>query len=259
MKYTFGTSEKAAARLEEMASFFNSLAVNLIKPYLPKSAEVAVDLGCGPGFTTAMLADCAGVDQTYGFDNSESFLFFARRRFPNLRFVEHDITVTPFPVAADVMYARFVLSHQLEPVELINKWTMQLNDHGVLIIEELEDIDTDVELFSDYITTNSRLVASQGANLFIGRSISTGKYNIETLLNDCSTIPVENRQAAKWFHPNADSIWKESDVIRRIWSVNDIQRICTGLLRVATSTDPTSEITWKMRRLVLRKGTGQAG
>ena len=258
MKYTFGTSEKAAARLEQMAAFFNPLAADLIKAHLPNRLKLALDLGCGPGFTTAMLSNCTGADEAFGMDNSASFLSIARTKFPKLRFVEHDITVTPFPLMADVMYVRFVLSHQREPVELINKWTTQLKDNGILVVEELEDIDTEVQLFRDYIVTNARLVASQGADLFIGTKISTGKYCVETLLNDRRIIPVENRQAAKWFYPNADSIWKESDVVRGIWSLKDIERISTALSHVAVSTDPRSEITWKMRRIVLRKGTEQA-
>lgn len=45
MRYTFGTSETAAHRLEEIAKFFNPLARQFIQGSLEQPVKVAIDLG----------------------------------------------------------------------------------------------------------------------------------------------------------------------------------------------------------------------
>src|SRR5512138_3119422 len=122
MQYTFGTSQAAAARLEAIPEYFNPLAAELLGRYCPAAPALAVDVACGPGFTTQMLARATGASVTYGLDSSREFLDLARAQFPHCRFVEHDVTRVPFPVRADVLYARFILSHLAEPVEVVRRW-----------------------------------------------------------------------------------------------------------------------------------------
>src|SRR3712207_3402679 len=51
-RYTFGDSDLAAARLAVVADAFAESSQRFILNSSPTSSEVAVDLGCGPGFTT---------------------------------------------------------------------------------------------------------------------------------------------------------------------------------------------------------------
>jgi len=98
MKYTFGTSNKAASRLESIAEFFNPLARSLVREHANEAATTAVDLGCGPGFTTDMLSHATDCPEIYGLDNSQEFLLAARERFSRYTFLQHDATQIPFPV-----------------------------------------------------------------------------------------------------------------------------------------------------------------
>jgi SAM-dependent methyltransferase len=214
MKYTFGTGNEAASRLGEIAKFFDPLATDLVRAYMPKASGVAVDLGCGPGFTTEMLARASGARQVYGLDNSREFLALARKRLPKCRFVEHDVTTIPFPVKADLMYARFLLSHLRDPVDVVNRWITQLSTGGRLVIEETEAVESEVDLFRIYLSTNDALVASQGARLFVGETLAAGGYDAEVLHNVCSVLPVPDRQAATWFLPNTLTIWRTSELVR---------------------------------------------
>jgi trans-aconitate methyltransferase len=151
MRYTYGTSDIAANRLEEIARFFNPLSIQFIRKYVQEPVGSVIDLGCGPGFTTSMLAQALKYDKVYGLDSASHFLKMAREKFKQFTFIEHDVTKTPFPVRADVMYSRFLLSHLRDVVSLINRWTGELLDSGILIIEELEDIDSEVPVFQKYI------------------------------------------------------------------------------------------------------------
>ena len=70
LRYTFGTDNSAAARLEEIATFFNPFAINFIRENVHGSIDSAIDLGCGPGFTTDMLSIATECPKVYGFDKS---------------------------------------------------------------------------------------------------------------------------------------------------------------------------------------------
>ena len=253
MKYTFGTSSEAASRLEEIAKFFNPLASYLISQYMVSPPEIALDVGCGPGFTTDMLSHATKSRQTYGLDRSPEFLAIAKDRFPHCRFLQHDITDIPFPVAADIMYVRFVLSHLPDPVRIVNNWITQLKGGGILVIEEVEAVETEVELFRLYLSTNEALVASQGANLFVGRELGEGNYRAEMLLNDHALLPVPDSQAATWFLTNTRTIWKEDEFVLKQLNTTEIKKISNALMNIAESHEQQSHITWRMRRLVFRR------
>ena len=202
MRYTFGTGDIAAQRLESIAAFFNPGALALIRKYAKPPVKTALDLGCGPGFTTAMLASIS--EKAYGLDTSDNFLKLASAKFKACEFIKYNVTVTPFPVRADLIYARFLLSHLKDPVGLINRWVMGLNPGGILFVEETEAVESELPLFQKYLEVNRRLVASQGTELFIGSALGEGKYQGDLRLNDCRELPVPDRTAAVWFYLERD-------------------------------------------------------
>ena len=251
-KYTYGTSSAAARRLEEIAKFFNPLATDFVRSFALSSCDNAVDVGCGPGFTTDMLRRAAGCADTYGLDNSEEFLEMSAVRFQRCTFMKHDVTRAPFPIQADIMYVRFLLSHLVNPIALVNTWITQLNTGGLLLIEEVESIQTEVQVFMTYLAINEGMIANQGASLYIGRELSKGKYDADVLLNDRVEIPVANCQAATWFIPNTMTVWNENEYVLERLSASERERIRKELSQLQAQQDKRSNITWRMRRLVLR-------
>lgn len=251
-QYTFGTDIEAAARLQAIAQYFNPLASQLIGEHVVGTPEAAVDVGCGPGFTTDMLHYAARAHETYGLDRSSEFLDRARAHYPHCRFLEHDVTEVPFPVAADVMYVRFVLSHLLDPVGVVNGWVQQMSDGGILVIEEVEGIDTEIDVFRRYLAGSAALVASQGARLFVGQELADGLYDADVLLNDCAILPVPDSQAAQWFLPNSWTVWRENPYLVDLLGMSEIEALSDELLRLMNSGEQHSHITWHMRRLVLK-------
>ena len=253
MRYTYGTSKAAARRLEEIAKFFNPFALQFIRRYVNGPVNSALDLGCGPGFTTDMLSQATECPHVYGVDKSDTFLKLATSRFKHCNFIKHDITTTPLPVRADIMYVRFLLSHLKDVVELVNRWIPELQDNGILFIEELEDITTDVKVFQKYIKINDGLIASQGAHLYVGTTLANGRYNADILCNSCLTIPVANYLAATWFLPNTLTIWKEEQYVLDRVSQAEREEISTTILQIKESGDAREGSTWKIRRLVLKR------
>src|SRR4051795_1345013 len=91
-QYTFGDNATAGDRLSLLAAVFEESSATLLRRAAPVAPAVAVDLGCGPGHTTALVARCTGATRTWGLDASEGFLTQARRAYGQLEFVEHDVT-----------------------------------------------------------------------------------------------------------------------------------------------------------------------
>jgi len=254
MKYTFGVDDAGARRLENLAGFFNPLAEAFIRHYLDQQPrQSAVDLGCGPGFTTNMLARVSRCATTYGLDSAEHFIQIAKSRFPDYVFMQHNLTQLPFPVQADVMYVRFVLSHLSHPVDTVNQWLTALKPGGLLFIDETETVECDVDVFQQYEAANASMIAAQGAQLWVGSILAEGHYNAEIVASTCDIVPVANHQAATWFLPNVQTVWQTSPFMQNHLSADQRQRIGAEIARISESGDSRCQNTWKMRRMVLRR------
>lgn len=55
--YTFGDSDLAARRLELVGSTFQDTTRDFLRSQAPSAPALAVDLGSGPGHTTALLRE----------------------------------------------------------------------------------------------------------------------------------------------------------------------------------------------------------
>ena len=139
--YAFGDSGLAARRLSLVAETFAETSAAFMRKSVTPRAHLAADLGCGPGYTTHLLADTLDPERTVGLDNSENFLADVRTTASdNVSFHLHDITTGPFPEAPfDLIFSRLVLTHLQDPMAAITLWTDQLRPGGLLHIEELND------------------------------------------------------------------------------------------------------------------------
>lgn len=252
MRYTFGTNDIAAQRLQKVADIFNPHSMNFIRKYAGYPVVSAVDLGCGPGFTTHMLYMALSSREVYGLDNSEEFILKAMRRFEHCVFIRHDLSETPFPVSPEIMYVRFVLSHLPNPVRYLNSWSMELSHNGMLFVEEVEEIETDIPVFQRYLALNRGLVASQGSRLYVGKEISEGSYNLDVLVNECFELTVGNCDAAAMFYPNTVSIWEKERYVLDTLAPAQRREISGQMREIMNSNDKSAGVTWKMRRMVLK-------
>jgi trans-aconitate 2-methyltransferase len=254
VRYTFGADDAGRSRLESISGFFNPLAMRFICRHLGDSlCASAADLGCGPGFTTHMLAQATGCSRIYGLDNAPYFIQMAAAHFPAYTFIQHDLTRIPLPVQADVMYVRFVLSHLRDAVQAVNGWLTALKPGGLLFVDETEAVESEVEVFQRYLAVNAGMIAAQGANLWIGATLAAGRYNADVEASTCDVIPVTNVLAATWFLPNVQTVWQTDSFVQAHLSPQDHERVLAGIARIKASSDGRLQSTWKMRRIVLRR------
>lgn len=98
-------------------------------------AHKVLDLGCGNGFFTGLLA-ASGFSFT-GLDHSSTGIAIADSRQPHAEFARHDIT-TPLPTAYHGMYDAVVsievIEHLLLPRRLMENALVALKPHGLLLL-----------------------------------------------------------------------------------------------------------------------------
>ena len=88
----------------------------------------------------------------------------------------HDVTQVPFPDGpVDLLYSRFLLTHLSDHRNVLDRWATQLHDQGLLMLEEVEAIDTDNEVFRLYLEIVEAMLAEQSQNLYIGRDLSSNR------------------------------------------------------------------------------------
>jgi trans-aconitate 2-methyltransferase len=98
-------------------------------------AAHTVDLGCGPGNSTELLAERFRGAQVVGTDNSQSMLESARKRLPGVRFELSDISTWAPDKAPDLIYANAALQWVPDHEALIPRLFAALAPGGVLAVQ----------------------------------------------------------------------------------------------------------------------------
>lgn len=84
-------------------------AADLLAQVATAGVTRAVDLGCGPGNSTALLVDAFPHAHVVGIDLSEDMLAAARERLPGVEFLSGDIAVWHPEEPVDVVFANAAL------------------------------------------------------------------------------------------------------------------------------------------------------
>jgi trans-aconitate 2-methyltransferase len=258
MQYQFGDQDLAAQRLGVLARVFETTTRQLLELAGPRRKAPAVDLGCGPGFTTRLIAEVLGC-KTVGLDTSERFLTMARRlESSRVRFHRHDVLSTPFPEGpADLLFCRFLLSHLPDPRSCLGKWATQLNPGGLMVIEEVEAIETTQAVFAQYLGVVDSMLKSHGTELYVGRALGSlaDLPLLRTRLSRAQRFPVSNRDAAMMFSMNVPN-WKGRPFVRENFSADSIEHLQAELKELVSTEDKGSAITWTLRQMVFERQSG---
>ena len=152
-KYQFTDTDLAARRLETVARVFGKSSQEFICKFSKTAPLLALDLGCGPGSSTHVVAAVIGAERTVGLDSSEKFVALAKQnRSDGFAFHMHDITSSPFPVGpADFVFSRLLLCHLEDSASAISIWADQMQMEGLLLLEDVDSIQTTVETFTSYL------------------------------------------------------------------------------------------------------------
>ncbi len=133
----------------------------------PRRPALAIDLGCGPGDTTQLVAETVRPERLVGLDVSEAFLAQARLAVPAAEFAVADLRIEALP-PADLAYARYLVSHLADPEVTVETWRSSLAPGGRLLVEENLALRIDHPTFQRYEHAVAQVVGSGGGDLYVG-------------------------------------------------------------------------------------------
>jgi len=227
----------------------------LLADAVTRTPALAYDLGCGPGYTTEMVAHVTRANRTIGLDSSASFVAAARARHEEARtggyleFTAHEVLALPFPAGpADLIYCRLLLAHLADPAGAVRRWASQLAGDGLVVVDEIEWIETSHPLLRTHLRLADLLVAASGARMCAGPLLATlsDDRGLRTRLNRIREVPVPTATAARLFAMNLEATG-DRPVRLGLCSASDLASLRSGLAELTAST-ATGQITWGMRQ-----------
>jgi trans-aconitate 2-methyltransferase len=174
--YTFGDDETAARRLDLLAHVYEPSTRALLARRAPHRVELALDLGCGPGHTTRLIHAVLEPRRTVGLERSPAYLSLARAQLADLadagvEVVEHDVT-QPLPIpGADVVLARFLLTHLAAPAAALRRWAEALAPGGRLLVQETARLVSRDPALGRYYELVAELQQRHGQALDVGAGL----------------------------------------------------------------------------------------
>jgi trans-aconitate 2-methyltransferase len=255
--YAFRDSEVAARRLALLARVFSPSTADFLRLSVIAVPELIIDLGCGPGYTTHLLADLFPHSHVIGLDSSQRFIDLAQHsQSDRIAFHQHDVTQFPFPAdPADVLYCRFLVTHLSHPKQVIPGWTAQLRRGGSLLMEEVEAIHTAHPAFVSYLEIVAAMLRHQSNELYIGHTLAAMAATQEVAArlhlrsSGVSTFPVSNADAAGMFALNLQ-VWRQNPFIQERYTVDQIDELERRLVALTREPSGRSDITWELRQMV---------
>ena len=255
--YTFGDSATASERLARVAHVFAPSTDAFLARLSGPAPRRVLDLGCGPGHTTRLLARTFDGAMVCGLEQSAAFLAEARLvATPGTSFERADVTRTPLPGApADLIFARFVLSHLRDRRRVLRGWFDALSSGGVLAVEEVDRIETDDAVFREYLGITSGLMADRGGELYVGPELVATARGLggSSVADVATSVTPATAEIATIFRLNLQS-WRSDP-----WVVaNHGQRLDTlaAALRAREGVAGAGTIRWTLRQVGVRVNRG---
>ena len=253
-RYSFRDTGSAEVRLALLAEAFEPEMRGLLASLPTRPVRLALDLGCGPGFTTRLLMDVVQPQRVVGVDKSRSYVQSARAKFPDLEFVEHDVTQTPFPVGIpDFIMVRLVLTHLPDPEGILAAWANELAPRGLVAVAEVETIKTEHPVLSTYLSVVERLIADSGGELYLGPCLhgAADPTNLRRLSSEVYRLPVSMGAAARMFLLNLGA-WRTDRFVVANYDESFLDRLALRLERLQRSNS-RDRIEWGVRHLVYER------
>jgi SAM-dependent methyltransferase len=251
--YQFGDSDLAAERLRLLAAAFEPSSREFLAKLTAADPRDVVDLGCGPGYTTRLLAEVFPRARVVGIDSSAHFVALARQAaMARISYQVADVSHCLPAGPCDLLYCRYLLTHIPQPVRAIEAWSRQLRPGGLLVIEENEWIHTDQPVFARYLGIAAALLADAGQRLYVGAELAKidGWPTLEKHASEVVPIVVSDRATAGMFLLNL-ATWRQRPFIVNSYSGDELDRLRSELEVVAAGDPQKSSITFGRRRLVL--------
>lgn len=252
-RYTFGDSDRAAARLTRLAEIYEQVTRDLLARGGLPGCGMAVDLGCGAGWSTRLLRDVLRPARTVGLDASERLVMEAKRRQgPELEFAVHDVRRAPFPVGApDLLLCRFLLTHLRDTRSVLATWAGAASPGARLHVHETESLRAAHPALGRYYQLVARLQSHYGQALEIGTRLDAvfASSPWKVLDSRAVVLDIPANQMAELHVANLRT-WREDAYARRSFDSQELDRLERVLERIAAGNEPAGNVRNTIRQIV---------
>ena len=256
--YTYGDSEVAARRLGLLAAVLRPTSEAFLRRTMRSPVGSAVDLGCGPGFTTRLIAEVVRPAELVGLDASTGFVERARIDAPEgVSFAVHDARNVPFPRGpADLVYCRLLLPHLPEPAEVVARWSTQVNPGGHLLLDELDSVESHDPVLTRYLEVAKTRVAAGGGRLFIGDDLGAmgAPAGFTRATSDVVEFHPDASRVAEIFLLNLDAIGRDAVEVDG-YPKEALEALTVELSELARAG--RADCTWRTRQIAFVRGATQ--
>lgn len=259
MPYTFGDNEEASLRLRRLAQLYEPETRALLE-LLSDSGEqrisrLAIDLGCGPGWTTQLLASVLKPRRTVGLDSSDLYLAEAQANHPELEFLRHNILQSPFPVEApDLLFSRFLLTHLSAPLKALQTWADIAAPHATLLVHETETIESDHTALRRYYELVAEMQRHYGQTLNVGAILSAGFAGTGWRVQQDRTLPLEKSalKMAQLHLPNLRT-WGRNEFAAKAFDRRELDELEEALDSIASGATEAGLVRNTARQIVAER------
>jgi trans-aconitate 2-methyltransferase len=254
--YTFGDNDTAAERLRLLAAAYEPSSRAFIERLGREPPRVAIDLGCGLGYTTALLQAASGAALTIGLDSSARFLARAWRGSPRgVAFAEHDVTRVPFPAPpAELIYGRFIVTHLPDADAALARWADGAATRGRLALEEVDALTADDPTLIRYYRLVEAMQAARGQRTYVGRDLTALPASSPWAVERADVVSIELPAAtAARLHTLNFRTWRREPFITSTVEALELDRLAAALDELAAGTRVAPPVRWRLAQVVLRR------
>jgi len=257
--YTFGDNRYASRRLHRLAEVYEQETRDLLSAvhseFGGRRFDFALDLGCGPGWSTRLIEATLSPRRTVGLDASEAFLAEARINQPQLEFIQHDVLMTPFPVGyADFIFCRFLLTHLPSPHAALESWAHAARSGALLAIHETEALHSTHPAFVRYYEMVARMQKHYGHDLNVGAALTDAFRGTSWNLVSSDSVVLEKsaRDMAQLHLANLRT-WGRNDFAVQAFDRQEMDQLASQLDSIASGSIDAGVVYNTAKRIVARR------
>jgi len=254
--YTFGDTDQASARLRRLAEVYEAETRAFLRHSGVHSPSIAVDLGCGPGWSTRLLQEELEPHRTVGLDVSQRYVEEARhRQISDLEFEVHDIVQIPFPIASpDVLFCRFLLTHLSPLGQVLASWARIAALGATLLVHETETLETNNPTLRRYYELLSEMQQYYGQTLLVGPVLHESFQNSGwQIIESNGRILQKKASEMAELHVANLRTWRHDEYVSRSFDAEEIDSLEDSLEHIAMGIESGEVVINVARQIVAQR------
>jgi trans-aconitate 2-methyltransferase len=259
MVYTFGDNHEASRRLRRLAEIYEPETRELLNAVqflcYDRSFELALDLGCGPGWSTQLLEATLNPKRIVGLEASEVYLAEALSNQPQLEFIQHDVLTIPFPVDnADFIFCRFLLTHLPSPRTALESWAHAARLGAILAIHETEALHSTHPTFSRYYEMVAQMQKHYGQELNVGALLDDALAGTSWCLIRSESVVLEKsaRDMAQ-LHVSNLRTWGGNEFAVQAFDKCEMDQLESDLASIVSGNKEAGTVYNTVKRVIARR------